>query len=241
MFTSSHAPEAPHIGVSTFADVDRIVAKGVNRSDTKKEIQAQQRAWLGEVLEATGLKPSVLAKKANVSDTTLSRLLNNADYTGTLNPETVQRIKATYNVPGPEEFSGGRKAVIGLSEAARFDEQREKNDISRIVEAIVKGRSTVEPWRLKTLALESVGYLPGDILFVDRSAVPKPQDVVCAQVMDYQHGGAQTIWRVYDPPFLVGAAADRTAYKPMLVDNSRVTIAGVVRQSFRPHSLSATR
>ncbi len=179
-----------------------------------------------------------------MSDTTLTRLLNNENYTGTLSPETVLRIKTTYNVPGPDEYAARRAPLIGLSEAARFDFRKEKGQLAAIIQAIVAGRENIEPWRLKTMALESVGYLPGDIVFVqmlDEGQMPRPQDAVCAQVVDYQHGSAETVWRVYDPPFLVGASHDRTAYKPLLVDGDRVKIAGVIRESYRPHSLSAMR
>jgi hypothetical protein len=234
-----------HTPAGIHASRSGIVGKRVNRSDTKKDIQARQRAWLLEVCTATKLKPSQIAGGAGVSDSTLTRLAYSEDYTGTLSPETIERIKETYKVPGPEEYANSRRSsLIGLSEAARFDVRKEKGDLAQVVEAIVRGRLDVEPWRLKTMALESAGYLPGDVVFVRMLATgehPRPQDAVCAQVYDRQHGAAETIWRVYDPPYLVGAGHDRTAYKPMLVDNDRVTIVGVIAESFRPHALSATR
>jgi hypothetical protein len=134
--------------------------------------------------------------------------------------------------------------LIGLSEAARFEPSKEAKELAVMISAIHRGRPNVEAWRLKTMALEGVGYLPGDIVFVEalpEGVLPKPQDAVCAQVVDYQHGSAETVWRVYDSPFLVGAANDRTAYKPLLVDGDRVKIIGVIRESLRPHSLSSTR
>jgi hypothetical protein len=216
----------------------------VNRTTAKKGVQARQRAWLLEVLEKVQLKPSQMASSAGVSDTTITRILNNEEYTGTLAQETIERIKSTFKVPGPEEYASGRSALIGLSEASRFEASKEARDLAAIVSAIVRGRPDVQPWRLKTMALEGVGYLPGDIVFVETligDDLPKAQDAVCAQVVDYQHGSAQTVWRVYDAPFLVGAGHDRTAYKPLLVDGERVKIFGVIRESFRPHSLSATR
>jgi hypothetical protein len=134
--------------------------------------------------------------------------------------------------------------LIGLSEAARFEPSQEAKELATVVSAILRGRPGVDAWRLKTLALESVGYLPGDIVFVERlreGEMPKAQDAVCAQVIDYRHGAAETVWRVYDAPYLVGASHDRTGYKPLPVDGERVKIFGVIRESFRPHSLSATR
>jgi len=213
-----------------------------NRSQAKLDLQQRQRAWLAEVVAATKLKPSQIADAAGVSDTTLTRLLNNPEYKGTLSQITIDRIKSTYKLPGPEDYAGTRRpTLLGFSEAERFDPKREKGELSRMVTAILQARPGVDPWRLKTNALELSGYLPGDVLFVDLNAIAKPQDAVCAQVYDWQRGSAQTVWRIFDPPFLVGSALDRTAYKPLLVDNERVAVKGVIVESLRPHRLSATR
>jgi hypothetical protein len=134
--------------------------------------------------------------------------------------------------------------MIGLSEAQRIDPRREKGELATVVNAILRGRPRVDAWRLKTMALEEAGYLPGDIVFVENledGQAPRPQDAVCAQIVDYQHGAAETVWRVYDPPYLVGAATDRTAYKPLAVDGERVKIVGIIRESYRPHSRSEIR
>jgi len=245
MFTETHNLDMAHTRIGIPAEPDVIVSKIVNRTEAKRGIQARQRAWLLEVVDRTKLKPSQLATGAGVSDSTITRLLNNKDYSGTLAPETVERIKETYKVPGPEEYaSRGRAMLIGLSEAARFEPRKEKGELAAIVTAILRGRPNFEAWRLKTQAMEDGGYLPGDIVFVERAAgevLARPQDAVCAEVLDYQHGSAETVWRVYDPPFLVAAAHERTAYKPILVDGDRVKIVGVIRESYRPHSLSALR
>lgn len=79
------------------------------------------------------------------------------------------------------------------------------------------------------------------MVVVDVTATPAPQDAVCAQVHDFKGGGHETVWRVFMPPYLVGASHDRTAYKPLLVDNDRVIVRGVIVESLRPHRLSATR
>jgi hypothetical protein len=244
MFASPTSSEALQYPVGTDAYRSGTLAKSpVTRTTTKRDVQMRQKAWLREVLTKTRLLPSQLAIGAGVSSSTLTRLLNRDDYSGTLTPETIERIKDTYKVPGPEEFSSGARS-IGLSEAARFDPSRERGDLALIVAAILRGRKGFEVWRLKTMALEGVGYLPGDVLFVRHLDVgdhARPQDAVCAKVIDFAHGSEETVWRVYDPPFLVGASNDRTAYKPVLVDGDRVRIYGVVEESFRPHSLSSNR
>jgi hypothetical protein len=246
MFASIPSKEPSHNPIGVHANRSMTLAKPPNsRRGAKREVQARQKTWLAEVLERTKLKPSQLAVGAGVSSSTLTRLLNSDDYSGTLAPETIERIKDTYRVPGPEELAGGGKSVlIGLSEAARFDPKREPADLSTIITAVINGRSDTEAWRLKTMALEGVGYLPGDIVFVRILAngeSPRSQDAVCAKIIDHQHGSEETVWRIFDPPFLVGAANERTAYKPVLVDGERVRIFGVVEQSFRPHRLSFDR
>lgn len=205
-----------------------------NRSDKQREVQERQRAWLGEVLQTTRLKPSQLGLQAGVSDTTLTRLLNNPDYTGTLSQITIDRIKETFKVPGPEEYANPRRAVFGFSEAERLDVKRVQSELGRIVAAILHGRPHVDPWRLRTSALELAGYMPGDVVFVDAGVQPRAHDAVCAQVTDFNRGPAETIWRVFDPPFLIAAAQERTAYKPLLIDNERVQVRGVVVDSYRP-------
>ncbi|KIZ39061.1 MULTISPECIES: helix-turn-helix transcriptional regulator [Rhodopseudomonas] len=245
MFFEGTAIDSVHIPAGTYAVRSRTLPTKNSRSETKKAVQTRQRAWLVEVLEKTQLKPTQLAAGANITSTTLTRMLNNEDYSGTLSPETIERIKGAYKVPGPEEFSrSGRSPLIGFTEAARFDVHREKGELGRIVAAILHGHANMYAWRLKTMALEGVGYLSGDIVFVrmlEEGQSPRPQDAVCAHITDYQHGAAETVWRVFDPPFLVGAANDRTAYKPVLVDGDRVKIAGVIEQSYRPHALSTMR
>ena len=213
-----------------------------SRSQAKRELQARQKQWLSEIVKLTGDPPSTIAGNSGVSDTTLTRLLNNPEYQGTLTQVTIDRIKATYKVPGPEEYRQGRSAgMFGFGEAERFDAGQEPTGLSAIMTALIGARVAADPWRLKTDALSEAGYLPGDLVIVDLNAEAQPQDVVCAQVYDWKGGRAETVFRVFDPPFLVAAARERTAYKPLLLDNERVVIKGVVVESYRPHRLSATR
>lgn len=213
-----------------------------SRKAAKRAVLERQRAWLQQIVKSTGEKASTIAGQSGVSDTTLTRLLNNPDYRHTLTQVTIDRIKKRYGVPGPEEYaSQGRPSMPGFGEAERFDARRETPALAHIVEALVGGRNAHDVWRLKTEALTQSGYLAGDLVVVDLNLVPAAQDVVCAQVYDWTRGVAETVFRVYDPPFLVGAALDRTAYKPLLVDQDRVIVKGVVVESFRPHRLSAVR
>lgn len=46
-------------------------------------------------------------------------------------------------------------------------------------------------------------------------------------------GRAETIFRLYEDPFLVAATLDKGLMKPHLIDNDRVVVRGVVIASFR--------
>lgn len=209
------------------------------KSELKQELRGRQRGWLQELVKVTGKSASQIAAECGVSDTTLTRLLHNPDYTGTLSQLTIDKIKDTLRVSGPEET--GRRGMLGLSEAEILDVAVETAAITRVLKVILVSHAEAVAWRLKTAALEAVGYLPGDIVVVDPHATPQVQDAVSAQVHDFRGGGVETVWRVFMPPYLVGASHDRTAYKPLLIDNDRVIVKGVIVESFRPHALSATR
>lgn len=90
------------------------------KSEIKRSIQARQRAWLQEVVRVTGKSASAIAGLSEVDDTTLTRLLNNPEYRSTLSQFTIDRIMATFKVPGPEDLGGKRGGVLGF-----FDPQDE--------------------------------------------------------------------------------------------------------------------
>jgi hypothetical protein len=57
---------------------------------------------------------------------------------------------------------------------------------------------------------------------------------VCAQI--YGATDAETVFRVYQPPFLIAAAPKDTSILPILLDARRTHITGTVTQSLRETS-----
>jgi hypothetical protein len=57
---------------------------------------------------------------------------------------------------------------------------------------------------------------------------------VCAQLYRWSEGRADTVFRLYEPPYLVAMTRDAELRKPALVDNDRVIIKGVVILTLRP-------
>jgi transcriptional regulator with XRE-family HTH domain len=194
--------------------------------------QDTTRAWLRYVIETSGI-PSIrqLAIRSKVDPSTLSRFLNDEDAEHDLSRSTVDKIVKVTGLPFGAH-ADGRKPVAREDEAAAFDVDKRSND-PRICDAIrylTKGQAGLDPWMLKTRALELAGYLPGDVVLVDVNAEPEEGDAVVAQHFDLN---TETVFRLYQKPYLVAAAVDRVARPPLVVDDRRVMIRGVIIASFR--------
>ena len=121
----------------------------------------------------------------------------------------------------------------GLAETEALPITDTDNDIGRVLNALVSGRNAANPWTLNSRALEDAGYLPGDILVVDLNAQPKAGDVVCVQIYKWAEGKADTVFRIYEPPYLLAACRDPALRRPLLVDNNHIIIKGVVTECLR--------
>lgn len=191
------------------------------------------RAWLKAVLEKTGLDPTGLAHKAGVHPSTLTRFVNNENVTHDLSRRTISGIEKVTGIAYGEHRVRPRVLQVSEPEAQAYVIDSPDNDrrIDEAVRYLLQAQNGLDPWRLKSRALELAGYLPGDVLIVDLNAEPEDGDAVVAQ--NYE-GGTETIFRLYQKPYLVAAAVDRVPRRPLLVDDDSVMIRGVVIAMFRP-------
>ncbi|MGL3208725.1 hypothetical protein [Bradyrhizobium sp. BR 1433] len=205
----------------------RVVAN----SDVKAEIRSTQRAWLRRVLEKTGKSASELAVNSGMADVTLTRFLNREDYEGTLSALNIEKIKRYSQCPGPnDEWPEEKKG--GFAEASSFN-PTPSTAFSAMVAAAVAGRPNATPWLLETDALESLHFLRGDVLITDASAHAVAGDLVVAQSINPRTGDVESIFRILEPPYLIGVGNDPVTRKPLLIDNSSVIVVGVVTESLR--------
>lgn len=205
-------------------------------------VRQRQRAWLDKAQEATrspmlprGLSLTDIARRAGVSQTTLTRFRNDSEYDGTLSALTIQKVAQVTGYPATLEALGqSEDAPDGLREpeAAPFRSEPDDEATARMVRAAIEGRNGVDPWELRTRALEAEGYRAGDVLIVDLNATPASGDLVCLQIYDFQTMRAETVFRFYEAPFFlgVGAGSDR---KPMLESDRNIGVKGVVIASLR--------
>lgn len=194
--------------------------------------QDTTRAWLRYVIENSG-NPSIrqLAIRSKVDPSTLSRFLSDEDVDHDLSRTTVDKITKATGIPFGAH-ADGRRPTAFEDEASPYRLDRKSNDprISEAVRYLIQAQSGLDPWVLKTRALELAGYLPGDVVLVDLNAEPEDGDAVVAQHYDLK---TETIFRLYQKPYLVAAAVDRVPRPPLLVDDRRVMIRGVIIASFR--------
>jgi transcriptional regulator with XRE-family HTH domain len=200
------------------------------------EISARQLQlqWVRAILAHTGWTQTELARRSRIDPSTLSRFLREASPGANLNQHTVMAIEKVGGIPAfqtePPELPRG----FAESEAQPFI-ATPGDPLVAAVQALCGGRSGCDPWVMKSRALELAGYLPGDILIVDLNAMPREGEAVCAQIYD-RDGGAETVFRVLETPFLVAATTDPALRRPQLVDNDRVALRGTVVASLRPRT-----
>ncbi|MFZ1965018.1 MAG: hypothetical protein WAU78_16410 [Roseiarcus sp.] len=71
-------------------------------------------------------------------------------------------------------------------------------------------------------------------MIVDLNAEPLPGDVVCAQLYNWARSDAQTMFRLWEPPYLMPSTLDPALRRIFVVDNDTTMIRGVVIATVRP-------
>jgi hypothetical protein len=198
-----------------------------------EETSRQHRDYLRRVITHMRKPPTRIAKEVGVAASTLTRLLNETS-TATLHARTISRLQ---EYSGVSFFGGDPSAPAtfrGLAEdAVPFEPKGADPELVAGIKALIGGRRAADPWTMKSRALEQRGFLPGDIVIVDLGRRPEAGDLVCAQVYDWRRAAAETVMRLYEPPYLVAPSLDESLRRPLVVDNEQVIIKGVLL----PHRL----
>jgi hypothetical protein len=194
------------------------------------DLKQEQLDWVRAVMAHLGVPSyNALATRAGI-DPSLVQKPFNPNYKGKFGADTLKRIADAAGLR-PMEYPD-RPAGLGEAEAVRFNYDASSDAIARNVDRAVReltsGRNGRDAWVIQGYALELAGFLPGDIVIVDMNITPQPRDIVCAQLYDWTGGKAETVFRLYDPPFLLIHSVRFGSQKPVLVDDDRVVIRGVV-------------
>jgi hypothetical protein len=202
------------------------------------------REWLRALPDLTGKSLSKIADETGIARTTLTKRLKPSDAgTSTLNATTIDRIIERYRIPGPSlatDVGGNRASRAGFSEDAIPYRYGAGAEIDEAVRALSGGKPGIDPWTMKSRAIELEGYLPGDVVLVDLNADPQHGDVVCAQVTDFARGRTETVMRVFEAAgpvkLLVAKTMDPGLQRSLVIDGEKVRVKGVILR----HRLRAT-
>ena len=193
-----------------------------------------QRCYLDSVMQRTGWSQSELALRAGLDPSTLSRFLTGDREGHSLRPATIRKIESVSGIGFGSSKNEPEPRSQGFAEAeAEPLPVIPASPLSAIVEALTRGHRNVDPWTLRSRALESAGFLPGDSVIVALGETPLSGDVVCAQLYDWSTGKAETVFRIFQPPYLVAASPDPAFMRPQVVDDAKVQIKGVVINTIR--------
>jgi hypothetical protein len=197
-----------------------------------ENVRRKQLDWVSAILNYRGWKPSRLANEAGINHSTLSKWMNDPLNVAQLNSMTVEKLADAGGIPPYHTSPVNQPRGFAETEAAPFL-LLDDDPVAAAVGAIIGGRNGVDAWTMKSRALESAGFLPGDVLIVDLNAGPEPGDAVCAQLYD-RAGRADTVFRIYEYPYLVAASYDPGLRRPVLIDNDHAKVMGVVIATVRP-------
>lgn len=212
------------------------VARGpkdkAGKSDASRALRDAQRAYIETVAKRTGLSYSEIGRRSHLSHSTITRFMNAEGRSGTLSTLTISQIADATGVPATALAAGAEGVSEG--EAEPYVAFGADSRFEQAVKVLTAGRNGADAWLLRTSALEDAGYQPGDVVIVDLNATPTQGDAVCAQVYDWDKMRAETVFRIYEEPYLVAASRDARLRKPMVVDGKAVVIKGVVTDLIRP-------
>lgn len=196
--------------------------------------------WLRAILSSKGWKPTELARRAKLAPSTINRFMNSPDADHVMSTRSLQAIANVAGVAVLQMPGMPRPPGFGEADALAWSDNGSGDAIvDHAVKALIGGRNNIDPWVMRSRALEHAGYLPGDVLLIDLNETPRPKDAVCAQVYDWSTGKAETIMRLYEPPFLVAASSEPKFLKPFIVDDHQIVIKGVIVSALHPRRARA--
>lgn len=180
----------------------------------------RQLSWLNSILEDRAVTPNALAERAGIAPSTLSKFLSGK--TEHLRERVVARIAQVSKKPAPQSLGLSDPDAVSLPIGALPN-----------VSLPDPGQPNLAAVKISSDAMRLAGIEPDDILIYDRAARARTGDIVCAQIYAPHLGGAETVIRYYEAPFLVAASEESEFRKPIMVDGDRVQIIGVVTRQIR--------
>ena len=194
----------------------------MQRQDKLREII---RDWLQMIMERHNVSQRQLGLRAGVSPSTINRAFD-TDGNFVMSTSILTKIGGAFGEPPPNVLGDAPARPAGFSES----------DLVSFVGQMAggKGENNIGRWQITSNALNLAGFLPGDVVEFDLGRHAEAGDVVVAQVVNLQRGSAETVLRLYKPPYLLTRSSDdRVDDRPFYVDGERVSIVGTFKRLLR--------
>ncbi|MEO0680480.1 MAG: hypothetical protein AAF192_08705 [Pseudomonadota bacterium] len=134
--------------------------------------------------------------------------------------------------------SGGDARIASSNQLAedatpfRWKDEKAEDVLGRVFGFYKSG---VDVWRVNSDEMILGGYRKGDAIVVDarRPEIAQSGQDVIAQIYELEAGIARTVFRRIEPPYLFSLSTNPSCISPILIDNDRVSVRGVVVASWR--------
>jgi transcriptional regulator with XRE-family HTH domain len=193
--------------------------------------QERYRQWIELICETDSVTATEIAKRIGASPSTITRQIK-PGWTRKPSLDVLRRISTIFKVSIPPELIGG-------TETQNFVEP-DVNPLKPEFDSAESWNTNLSDWTVRSHSLAAMGCIPGDYIRCDASITPVSGDIVLAQIFRIGQSGADTVMRLYMPPFLVAAELGSPTIAPINIDTSGRLMA-IIGTMIKRWSLRKTR
>lgn len=186
------------------------------------EVQTLLRGWIDTITARKGWTRTRLAREAGVATTTITRLYDDS-YTGTMNAASIAKIARASGIPAPRNFGGEFTEAGPPAEPEAVQLETPTDAYGR---HLAQSQSV---WIAQTLALASLGLMPGDRFVIDSAITPQTRDIVLVKAFNEP----APLLRVYADGFAVTPLYLVDGTRRLWIDGSNVAVIGTLIESWR--------
>lgn len=180
------------------------------------------RAWLNGLIAKHGTSARKVATQSNIAPSTIYRALEESgDFV--MSTTILAKISNAFSEPMPTGMGGAAQSTARNG----FADTDLVAYVGPAPDMPAKPEDNHYRARVMSDVLNLEHIRPGDVLDFDMSIEPRAGDIVVAQHYNLHRAGAETVLRVYQPPYLLTRSSNPLVdQRPMLVDGERVKIMG---------------
>ncbi|MEM9284860.1 MAG: hypothetical protein AAGA39_03155 [Pseudomonadota bacterium] len=179
-----------------------------------------QLEMIKDLMMRLELSANQIASAAGLQPSTLYRFLDE-DSDTELRAHSERKIRAAFALPQLSQPGFSEPEAVPIESAPTLPDPE------------TLAAKSLGLFRIQSRSMEAADIVPGDVIAVALNQEPKPHDIVCAQVFDTVTGEAETLFRWFEPPFLVAGSPAAHLRKPLLIDDNTVIVKGPAVELYR--------